>query len=219
MNSHQREIVQKTANFIEKKFEGEGTGHDWQHIYRVWKSAENIAKGEQCDSYIVALAALLHDIADHKFYDGDLLEGSRQTKTWLKEAGADENTIEKVADIVKRVSYKGANVKDDMPSIEGQIVQDADRLDAIGAIGIARAFAYGGSKHRSLYDPKEVYEMHENFEAYHKSESSTIAHFYEKLLLLKDRIHTVTAKKIAQERHQYMELFLEQFYSEWEGEK
>ncbi|KXX69581.1 HD domain-containing protein [Flammeovirga sp. SJP92] len=219
MNSYQIEIVEKTAQFIQKKFEGEGTGHDWHHIYRVWKSAENIAKTEDCDPYIVSLSALLHDIADHKFYDGDLMEGSRQTKAWLKEIGADEDTIEKVADIVSRVSYKGANVKDDMPSIEGQIVQDADRLDAIGAIGIARAFAYGGNKNRSLYDPSEKYEMHESFDAYHKSESSTVAHFYEKLLLLKDRIHTETAKKIAEQRHQYMETFLEQFYGEWEGKR
>lgn len=217
MNSHQKEIIEKTALFIQKKFEGEGTGHDWHHIYRVWKSAENIAQTEDCNQYIVALAALLHDIADHKFYDGDLLEGSRQTKTWLIAAGADNETIEKVADIVKRVSYKGANVKDDMPTIEGQVVQDADRLDAIGAIGIARAFAYGGSKHRALYDPTENYEMHETFDAYHKSESSTVAHFYEKLLLLKDRVHTTTAKKIAEDRHQYMEAFLKQFYAEWEG--
>ncbi|WP_240973063.1 HD domain-containing protein [Flammeovirga yaeyamensis] len=219
MNPQKKEIIQKTADFIEQKFKGEGTGHDWQHIYRVWKSAELIASTEDCDKYIVSLAALLHDIADHKFYDGDLLEGSRQTKQWLKDAGADVDTIEKVADIVKRVSYKGAGVKDEMPSIEGQVVQDADRLDAIGAIGIARAFAYGGSKHRLLYDPEEIHEMHQSFDAYHKSESSTIAHFYEKLLLLKERMHTESAKKIAEKRHQVMENFLEQFYAEWEGKR
>ncbi|MBB6463031.1 HD domain-containing protein [Flammeovirga kamogawensis] len=217
MNPSQQEIINKTAKFIEEKFAGEGTGHDWHHIYRVWKSAEQIAKTENCNAYVVSLSALLHDIADHKFYNGDLLEGSRQTRTWLEQAGADKGTIDQVADIVKRVSFKGANVKDEMPSIEGQVVQDADRLDAIGAIGIARAFAYGGSKHRSLYEPKEVYEMHKDFDSYHKSESSTVAHFYEKLLLLKDRMHTETAKKIADKRHQYMEGFLKQFYGEWEG--
>ncbi|NLR89765.1 HD domain-containing protein [Flammeovirga agarivorans] len=219
MNTTQQEIVNKTAQFIEDKFQGEGTGHDWHHIYRVWKSAENIAKTEDCDPYIVSLAALLHDIADHKFYDGDLLEGSRQATKLLTDLGADEDTISKVADIVKRVSFKGAKVKDEMPSIEGKVVQDADRLDAIGAIGIARAFAYGGSKHRLLYDPEENYEMHDTFDAYHKNESSTIAHFYEKLLLLKDRMHTNTAKQVAEQRHRVMEDFLQQFYGEWEGKK
>ncbi|MEH0157722.1 HD domain-containing protein [Limibacter armeniacum] len=212
-------IIEKTASFIKAKFEGEGSGHDWWHIYRVWKSAISIAEAEGADTFIVELGALLHDIADHKFHNGSLDEGPKQTRNWLVEVGADTETVEKVCEIVANVSFKGAGTQSVMTTLEGKVVQDADRLDAIGAIGIARTFAYGGFKQREIYNPEIPPVMHDDFESYKKNTAPTINHFYEKLLLLKDRMNTVTGKRIAEERHRYMEMFLEQFYQEWEGKR
>ncbi|MBK1811658.1 HD domain-containing protein [Clostridium sp. YIM B02505] len=212
------DTIQKTAEMLEKKFSGEGSGHDWWHIYRVWQNAKNIAAVEECDKDIVELAALLHDIADWKFNDGDEKAGSRAAKQWLEGLNVDADTIAKVCYIIDNVTFKGAKVATQMDSIEGMIVQDADRLDAIGAIGIGRAFAYGGFKGREMYNPSVAYEMHHSFEAYKKSGSNTINHFYEKLLLLKDMMNTERGKVLAEERHKFMQLFLDQFYKEWNGE-
>jgi uncharacterized protein len=210
-------ILQKTADHVRSLLSGEGSGHDWWHIYRVWQNARRIAGGENADSFVVELAALLHDIADWKFNGGDDEAGPREARKWLESLGTEERVIRHVCDIIRDVSFKGAGVKTPMKTKEGMIVQDADRLDAIGAIGIARTFAYGGSKGREMYNPAVKPERHESFEAYKKNSGPTINHFYEKLLLLKDLMNTQTAKKLAGERHEFMEEFLEQFYKEWRG--
>lgn len=185
--------------------------HDWWHVWRVWQMAKRIAEAEQADLYLVELAALCHDLEDWKYPHEPLIE------PLLRGLEVPPKTIRQVLDICQRISFKGAGVPDEMPTLEGQVVQDADRLDAIGAIGIARAFAYGGSKHRALYDPDEQPELHASFEAYRSKSGSSLAHFYEKLFLLKDRLHTPTAQTIAEERHRYMEGFVERFLLEWEG--
>ena len=211
------QIIQSVANEIEQQFAGEQTGHDWYHIERVWKNAKLIAKEEDCDCFVVELGALLHDIADHKFVDDFETESDKRTKAILKKNGADENTIEAVLHIVHNCSFKGGIGENKMKSIEGLIVQDADRLDAIGAIGIARTFAYGGKYGNMIYDPKVKPTDFKSEEEYRTTRTHTINHFYEKLLLLKDLMNTTTGKKIAAQRHEYMERFLDQFYREWEG--
>jgi uncharacterized protein len=213
-----RDIIIKTADMLKERFEGEGSGHDWWHIYRVWQNAKSIAEYEKCDKEIVELAALLHDIADWKFNDGDEKAGSRAARQWLKEQDAEEEVIVRVCEIIDNVTFKGAKVTNNMQSIEGMIVQDADRLDAIGAVGIGRAFAYGGFKGREMYNPKVKHQLHDSFEAYKNSESNEINHFYEKLLLLKDMMNTTKGKELAEERHKFMEEFLDRFYKEWDGE-
>ena len=210
-------IINRTAEFIRNKFKGEGSGHDWWHIYRVWKSAVHIASLEKADLFIVELAALLHDIADWKFYDGNEAIGPQLAREWMESLAVEENVIMHVCQIINDISFKGAGVVTNMKTIEGDIVQDADRLDAIGAIGISRAFAYGGSKGRELYNPDRKPERHDSFNQYKKSEGSSINHFYEKLLLLKDLMNTDTARKIAEQRHKVMEVFLHEFFLEWEG--
>lgn len=203
---------------VRKKFEGEGTGHDWWHIKRVTQLAVRIGTEEGADATVVELAALLHDIDDWKFNGGDDEAGSRAAALLLKKHGADDALTETVCDIIDRVSFKGAGVKDDMPSLEGRCVQDADRLDALGAIGIARAFAYGGSKARPLYDPNVKPVLHATKKAYISSEGTTLNHFDEKLFLLKDRMHTATGKRFAEQRHARMKEFYDQFLNEWNGE-
>lgn len=213
-----QEIIANTTAYVKELLEGEGSGHDWWHIYRVWKNALHIAEQEQgADLYIVELAALLHDIGDHKFHNGDETVGPRMVRAWLEKQAVDEVIIQQVSAIVSDLSFKGAGTSSAMPTLEGRIVQDADRLDAIGAIGIARAFAYGGHKNRALYNPEITPEQHNSFEAYKSSTGPTINHFYEKLLLLKERMHTPSARAMAEARHRYMEEFLNQFYAEWEG--
>ncbi|MFD2515621.1 HD domain-containing protein [Pontibacter locisalis] len=212
------ETVAAAATYVQQLLSGEGSGHDWWHILRVWNNAKSIAAHEQADMFVVELAALLHDIGDHKFHNGDETVGPKMARAWLEKHQVEEKTIQHVCQIIKDLSFKGANTSSAMHSLEGQIVQDADRLDAIGAIGIARTFAYGGHKSRELYNPEINPVLHDSFEAYKASTAPTINHFYEKLLLLKDRMHTKTAKKIAADRHLYMENFLKQFYREWEGE-
>jgi uncharacterized protein len=212
------ELVTKTAEYVQKKFEKEGTGHDWFHIERVWKLAKRIAKEEQgVDLLVVELAALLHDIADWKFYEGDLEAGPKAAREWLEKNLLDNQIILKVEDIVRNISFKGANVKLKIDTIEGKIVFDADKLDAIGAIGIARCFAFGGSIGSPMYDPSHKPKMHDSFEEYKKMGVSSVTHFYEKLLLLKDRMFTETAREMAQHRHKIMEEYLKEFYAEWEG--
>lgn len=218
MTNQQQAIIQKTKNHVEQLFTGEESGHDWWHMYRVWKLAQHIATTEPtADPFIVELGALLHDIADWKFHDGDMEAGPQAARAWLETLNVPENDIKTVEEIVRNVSYRGAHVTQTMDSLEGKIVSDADKLDALGAIGIARTFAYGGSHGRPLYDPTIKPVQHTSFEAYKNSNSPSINHFYEKLLLLKDKLHTPGARAIAQHRHQLMEDFLAEFYNEWEG--
>ena len=214
----QEMIIEKTRTFVEAKLAQDAAGHDWWHVYRVWKCARAIARQELADLYIVELAALLHDIADWKFNNGDEQAGPNQAGEWLSANQVDETIIEAVKQIILNLSYKGANVQAAPLSLEGQIVQDADRLDAIGAVGIARAFAYGGAKGRAMHDPGVRPALHASFAAYKSSTGSTINHFYEKLLLLKDRLNTDTARRMAERRHTFMERFLEEFYAEWEAD-
>lgn len=210
-------VINNTIEYVKAKLEGEGSGHDWWHVYRVWKNSILISANEEVDMFTVELAALLHDIGDWKFYNGDETVGPRLAREWLNKNGVDKSIVQQVSNIIAKMSYKGKGVKSEMDTIEGMVVQDADRLDAIGAIGIARTFAYGGSKGREMYNPNRKPEYHETFEQYKSSNGTTINHFYEKLLLLKDLMNTNTAKKIAAERHEFMETFLEQFYKEWSG--
>ncbi|TPE43142.1 HD domain-containing protein [Pontibacter mangrovi] len=212
------ETIEKAAAYVRALLSGEGSGHDWWHILRVWNNAKHIARQEEADLYVVELAALLHDIGDHKFHNGDETVGPRMAREWMEQHQVEPDTIVHVCRIIAELSFKGAGTSSAMPTLEGQVVQDADRLDAIGAIGIARTFAYGGHKGREIYNPDIQPIMHESFQAYKTSAAPTINHFYEKLLLLKDRMHTKTAKAIADQRHQYMEGFLSQFYAEWNGE-
>ena len=190
--------------------------HDWFHVERVLKISLHIHKQEGGDKEIIQLAALLHDISDHKYNGGDFEKGAQESYKIIKDHGGHEKVALKVSAIISQISYKGASVMDESISLEGRIVRDADRLDAIGAIGIARAFAYGGSKGRPLFDPKIKPVNHSSKEAYLNSKTHTINHFYEKLLLLKDRLHTDTAKQIARERQQIMIRFLDSFYTEWD---
>ena len=218
MTSQQQSVIDSTAEHMRATFGGEGTGHDWWHMYRVWRLAQTIAAGEAgVDHYVVELGALLHDIADWKFHDGDETVGPRAAREWLTSLDVEETIILHIEDIIRTVSFKGAHVPSDMKTVEGQIVHDADKLDALGAIGIARAFAYGGAHDRGLYDPHEKPELHVDFETYKQNKGSTISHFHEKLLLLKDRMYTQTAKDLAAERHAYLETFLDEFHAEWNG--
>lgn len=213
------DVIKNTILFVKQKLENAEGGHDWFHIERVYKNSLLIAKEEHCSLEIVQLAALLHDIADSKFNDGDETVGPKVAKAFLESQKVAEEIIFNVISIIENISFKGGNFESKFNSIELQIVQDADRLDAIGAIGIARTFNYGGFKNRQLYNPQIIPNLKMSKEDYKNNEAPTINHFYEKLLLLKDKMNTETGKKIAQERHQFMETFLVQFYAEWNGEK
>ena len=210
-------IIDKTCKFVEDKLSGDGSGHDWWHIFRVWTLAKKIAVEEKAQVEIVELGALLHDIADWKFHDGDDSIGPAIAREFLNNHNVEPNLSDSVVEIISTVSYKGAGVPTPMKTLEGKIVQDADRLDAIGALGIARTFAYGGYKNRLIYHPDEKPVLHESYEDYKKNEGHTINHFYEKLLLLKERMNTNTGKRIAEGRHKFMQSFLDQFYKEWDG--
>jgi uncharacterized protein len=211
------EAVQKTAAFIKKKFGNEPTGHDWWHMYRVWKLARYIAKNEKgADMFIVELGALLHDIADWKFHE-DEEAGPKAARSWLESIGVRNPVIERIEDIIRNVSFKGAKVKNDLKTIEGRIVYDADKLDAMGAIGIGRAFAYGGANNRPMFDPGRAAVHHETFDSYKNDKTGTINHFYDKLLLLKDRMYTETGKQLARQRHAVMVAYVDRFLAEWEG--
>jgi uncharacterized protein len=212
-------LINKTILFVQQKLENAEGGHDWFHIERVCKNAIVIANGEVCDANVVKLGALLHDIADSKFYNGDETIGPKIAREFLESEQVDETTIQHVVDIIENISFKGGNTEKKFSSVELDIVQDADRLDAIGAIGIARTFNYGGFKNRPLYNPNIAPQLQMSKEEYKNSQAPTLNHFYEKLLLLKDKMNTETGKKMAQERHSYMEGFLSQFYAEWDGER
>ena len=211
------DVIRQTADYARQTLEGEGSGHDWLHVYRVWINAVHIGKKENADMLVVELAALLHDIADWKFQGGDDSIGPKKAKEWLEKLNVEESVISHVCEIIKELSFKGTGVKSNIKTKEGMVVQDADRLDAIGAIGIARAFAYGGHKGREIYNPEIKPVMHGSFEQYNNTVGTTVNHFYEKLLLLKDLMNTEAGKKIAEERHNYMEQYLDKFFKEWDG--
>ncbi|MCD0487048.1 HD domain-containing protein [Pedobacter sp. MC2016-14] len=212
-------LLNKTIQFVKEKLDGAEAGHDWFHIERVYKTALTINAQEEGDELTVIMAALLHDIADSKFHNGDEELGPVIAGNFLKSLGLAPDFILHVQNIIRNLSYKASLDQVTFQSKELDIVQDADRLDAIGAIGIARAFTYGGYKNRLMYDPAQPPVKHIDKESYKKSEAPTINHFYEKLLLLKDLMKTSTGKQMAAQRHQFMELYLEQFYGEWSGEK
>lgn len=215
--SFEKKVIARTIEFVKNELKHAEGGHDWFHVNRVYKTALKIASGEKASLFIVSLGALLHDIADYKFTDGDENLGPEKARKFLQKQNLPEEIIEPVVKIIENVSYKGGRETSEWNSTELQIVQDADRLDAMGAIGIARTFNYGGYKNRKIYDPKIKPNPGQTPEEYKSSKSPTINHFYEKLLLLKEGMHTETAKEIARERHDFMVLFLEQFYKEWDG--
>jgi len=212
------EIIEKTIVFVKETLKDAEGGHDWFHIQRVFNNALLIAKDEkEIDPLVVGLGALLHDIADYKFHGGDETIGPKKAKGFLESINVDRGIIEHIEDIIKNVSFKGGNFTQDFNSKELEIIQDADRLDAIGAIGIARCFSYGGFKKRPIYNPEIVPNLNMTKEEYKNSNAPSINHFYEKLLLLKGKMNTKAGKKIAAKRHEFMELYLKQFYAEWEG--
>lgn len=212
----EKEILKQTSDFVRQKLEGEGTGHDWWHIYRVWQNAKAIVKEEGGNIFVIELASLLHDIADHKFHNGDESVGPKVATAFLLSLDVFQGVIDQVIQIMEEISFS----KGMLPSsLEGRIVQDADRLDAIGAIGIARAFAYGGYKEREIYNPDIPSTEYASKEEYKKNTNPTVNHFYEKLLLLKDLMNTAKGKAMAEERHIFMENYLEQFYQEWDGKR
>jgi uncharacterized protein len=214
---NQKEIIQKTADFVKATlFDAEG-GHDWFHIERVWNNAKLIAQDENVDLFIVELGALLHDIADSKFHQGNESIGPKKAREFLENLQIDEKIIDHIEKIIENISFKGGNFNQQFHSKELKVIQDADRLDAIGAIGIARAFNYGGFKNRALYHPDVRPNLYQSKEEYKNSNAPTINHFYEKLLLLTDKMNTETGKKIAAKRHQFMEIYLQQFFDEWNG--
>ena len=213
-------LINNTIEFVKQTLSNAEGGHDWWHIYRVWQLSKQIAsKEENVDLMIVELGALLHDIADSKFHDGDEEIGPRLATEFLKQEDVEDSVVEHVVNIIQNISFKNSFDKQTFSSKELDIVQDADRLDAIGAIGIARTFNYGGHKGRTLYDPAIKPEENLNKETYKKNTAPTINHFYEKLLLLKDKMNTKTGKEMAIHRHQFMEQYLKEFFDEWEGLK
>ena len=209
--------IQKTATFVKQTLQQAEAGHDWWHILRVWNNAKLIAQTEKVDLLVIELAALLHDIADSKFHNGDEEIGPKTAGEFLKSIEVDAAVIEHVQQIIRNMSFKSSFGQSIFSSEEMKVVQDADRLDAIGAIGIARAFTYGGFKNREMFNPEIQPDLNLTKEAYKNSTAPTINHFYEKLLLLKDLMNTKTAQNIAAERHAFMELYLEQFTAEWNG--
>lgn len=212
-------LIDKTIIYVKETLSGAEVGHDWSHIERVYRMALRINQVERGDQLVVSLAALLHDIADSKFYDGDENVGPQRAKTFMESNGVSPEVITKVVHIIENISYKNEYGEVTYHSKELDIVQDADRLDAIGAIGIARTFNYGGFKNRPLYDPAIKPNLNHTKESYKATDAPTINHFFEKLLLLKDKMNTPTARKIAEQRHQFMEQYLEQFFDEWNAER
>jgi len=209
-------IVDKTKEFVENKLGGEGTGHDYWHTLRVYKTSVYIGKKENADIFVVELAALLHDIADWKFNDGNSDIGPETSRLWLESIGVDDDIINKITTIIRTISFKGGTTSSSQETVEGKVVQDADRLDAIGAIGIARAFAYGGYKERELYNPNVKPQKYKDFEQYKNNVDTTVNHFYEKLMLLKDLMNTSSGKAMALKRHEFMENYLDKFFGEWD---
>ena len=214
---NQEEIIEKTMAFVKEVLADAEGGHDWWHIYRVWKSAKQLAKSEKVDLFVVELGALLHDIADSKFHDGDEEIGPRKARAFLSSLDVEENVVVHVENIISNISFKGGNSVQGFSSAELDVIQDADRLDALGAIGIARTFNYGGHKNREIHNPDIAPNLNMTKEEYKNSTAPTLNHFYEKLLLLKDRMNTKAGREMAEQRHEFMKGYLEQFYQEWEG--
>ncbi len=210
-------LVEKTAQYVKGRLEGEASGHDWYHVLRVMRIATHIAEAEKADLFVVQMAALLHDLDDWKFSTDGEDHGAREAREWLESVDVDRDTAGQICRIIESLSFKGAMVQTPMGSLEGNVVQDADRLDAMGAVGIARAFAYGGRKGRPMHEPGIKPRLHESFEEYRSAKGTTINHFHEKLLLLKERMNTGTGKKMAEERDAFLRLFLQRFLTEWEG--
>lgn len=215
----QKEVIENTIKFVQKTLADAEGGHDWFHIERVWKNTKLIGETEQIDMFIAELGSLLHDIADSKFHDGDEEIGPKTARIFLLTQDVDDRTITHVENIIRYISFKGSIEGQKWTSPELDVVQDADRLDALGAIGIARTFNYGGFKGRCLYNPAIKPNLSMSKDEYKASTAPTLNHFYEKLLLLKDKINTKTGRKLAQQRHDFLELYLEQFLAEWDGEK
>lgn len=209
--------IEKTIAFVKKELKNAEAGHDWFHVERVYKNTLLLLQTEKADKPTALLGALLHDIADSKFHNGDETIGPKKARTFLNSIGIEPKTIDEVVFIIENISFKGGNFEKKFHSKELEVVQDADRLDAIGAIGIARTFNYGGFKNNPIYDPDLSPKVNMTKEEYKMNKGTTINHFYEKLLLLKDRMNTETGKKLAHQRHKYMEGFLKQFFDEWEG--
>ncbi|MRT93021.1 HD domain-containing protein [Ancylomarina sp. 16SWW S1-10-2] len=214
----QTQIIDRTVAFVKEVLADAEGGHDWWHIYRVWKSAKQIAQSEEVNLFVVELGALLHDIADSKFHDGDETVGPRKAREFLETLQVDDSTIMHIERIITNISFGGGNQGQKFKSLELDVIQDADRLDALGAIGIARTFNYGGHKNREIYNPDIKPNLNMTKEEYKKSDAPTLNHFYEKLLLLKDRMNTESGKRMAEQRHDFMKVYLDQFYMEWEGE-
>lgn len=214
---YKEQIINSTKTFVKETLKGAEGGHDYFHIERVYKNAMLIAKNEKVDDFVVALGALLHDIADSKFYDGDETVGPKKARLFLEKEGVNEVVIVHVENIIKNISFKGGNFKQEFNSLELDVIQDADRLDAIGAIGIARCFNYGGFKNRELYNPDIPPKLDMTKEEYKNSTAPTLNHFYEKLLLLKDKFNTNTGKELAKQRHEFMEDFVNKFLDEYNG--
>jgi len=217
MTEKQLKLIESTIAFVQNELADAEGGHDWWHVYRVWKTASTIAIQEGGDEFIVQISALLHDIADSKFYDGDENVGPNKATTFLKKTRLDTNSINHIEAIIRNMSFKNTFESSSFSSIELDVVRDADRLDAIGAIGIARTFNYGGHKGSEIYNPNVKPNLNMTKEEYKKSDSPTVNHFYEKLLLLKEMMNTKTGKIFAEGRHKFMEAYLEQFYAEWDG--
>lgn len=214
---NEEQIILNTIEFVKKTLEKAEGGHDWFHIERVFKTSKKIALEENANLFIVILGALLHDIADSKFHHGDETIGPKIAREFLDTQNVPVETTDHIVKIIENISFKGGNFKQDFNSLELKCVQDADRLDAIGAVGIARCFSYGGYKERALYDPNTKPNLKMSKEEYKNSTAPSVNHFYEKLLLLKDKMNTKSGKEIASERHDFMLVFLNQFYKEWEG--
>jgi uncharacterized protein len=211
-------VIHKTVEFVKSVLAGAEGGHDWWHIYRVWQLSKHITASENADVFVVELGALLHDIADSKFHDGDEEIGPQKASKFLRSLEVDESVIANIENIIGNISFKGGREAPRFRSLELDIVQDADRLDAMGAIGIARTFNYGGYKNREIYNPDILPNLNMTKEEYKQSTAPTLNHFYEKLLLLKDRMNTSTGKLMAEQRHRFMEIYLDEFYKEWNGE-
>ncbi len=218
MNMEQETVIQKTIDFVNEVLSDAEGGHDWWHIYRVWKLSKHIAQTENVDTFLVELGALLHDIADSKFHYGDEEIGPRKAREFLRSLDVQEDVIIHVENIISNISFKGGKHIQKFKSHELDVIQDADRLDAVGAIGIARTFNYGGHKGREIYNPEIKPNLNMSKEEYKNSNAPTLNHFYEKLLLLKDRMNTSTGKSMVEHRHKFMEQFLDEFYKEWNGE-
>jgi len=219
MNNQQKKVIDSTIQFVKDELAFTEGGHDWWHIYRVWKTASTIALEEKADKFIIQVAALLHDIADSKFHGGDENIGPEKARVFLKSLKLAESDINHIESIIRNMSFKKTFDKITFSSTELDVVRDADRLDAIGAIGIARTFNYGGHKGSEIYNPNVKPNLNMTKKEYKNSNAPTINHFYEKLFLLKDMMKTKSGKKLAEDRHTFMETYLKQFYAEWNGER